>query len=116
MEHVVFFPSADGGPGCRRTADLAEALALVEQLLNVDGHTDVSVHALTEVPLTFRTVVEVEVAAPAAAVARVPAQAAGDDAVDPRAHDEPVHRLAGVPATSVGQRHVRRGDLGFFAS
>lgn len=60
MEHVVFF-TGPSGPGFRRVPDLAEALASVEHLRNVAGIDDATVHALTLVPLQFKTYVKVEV-------------------------------------------------------
>jgi hypothetical protein len=63
MEHVVFFSESSGDPAFRRVADLAEAVRLVESLRNEQGITDVAVHALTPVPVSFRTYYRVEVAA-----------------------------------------------------
>ena len=60
MEHVVFFPAADGAEGFRRAADLEEAVRLVESLRNDQGIGEVSVFALSQVPLAFRTYVHVE--------------------------------------------------------
>ena len=54
MEHVVFFPAHDGSPAFRRLATLDEAIRLVEHLRNVEAVAEVSVHALTEVPLAFK--------------------------------------------------------------
>ena len=75
MEHVVFFPAADGTT-FRRLPSLEEAVRLVEHLRNVEGVGDVSLHALTEVPLAFRAYYRVEVptAVVAAGHAPVPAQ------------------------------------------
>lgn len=61
MEHVVFFPAPDGTPAFRRLASLDESVRLVEHLRNVEGVEQVSVHALNEVPLTFRAYYRVEV-------------------------------------------------------
>ena len=61
MEHVVFFPTADGAAGFRRVPSLEEAVRLVEHLRNVEGVDGVSVHALTEVPLQFKAYYRVEV-------------------------------------------------------
>lgn len=61
MEHVVFFPASDGSPAFRRVAGIEDALRLVEHLRNVEGINEVSCHALTEVPLAFRTYYRVEV-------------------------------------------------------
>ena len=67
MEHVVFFPAADGSPAFRRVPSLDEAVRLVEHLRNVEGLSTVGVHALTEVPLAFRAYYRVEVPSQAAA-------------------------------------------------
>jgi len=61
MEHVVFYPTPDGAPAFRRLASLDEAVRLVEHLRNVEGVSQVSCHALTEVPLAFRAYYRVEV-------------------------------------------------------
>ena len=100
VEHVVFFPAQDGTPAFRRVAALEDAVRLVEHLRNVEGVNEVSVHALTEVPLAFRTVFKVELPAcfdPAADPATQHAgQPAGDapaqfgTAPEPRAEAEPV--------------------------
>ena len=60
MEHVVFYPGADGTEVFRRAADLEEAVRTVERLRNDQGIGDASVFALTPVPLSFRTYVHVE--------------------------------------------------------
>jgi hypothetical protein len=75
VEHVVFFPTAEGTT-FRRLPSLEEAVRLVEHLRNVEGVGDVSLHALTEVPLAFRAYYRVEVptAVVAAVQAPVPAQ------------------------------------------
>lgn len=74
MEHVVFFPAADGTPAFRRVSGLEEAVRLVEHLRNEQGVSEASVHVLTEVPLAFKAYYRVEVPAlegfePAAPVA-----------------------------------------------
>ena len=61
MEHVVFFPTRDGGASFRRLPSFEEAVRLVEHLRNVEGVEQVSVHSLTEVPLNFRAYYRVEV-------------------------------------------------------
>lgn len=76
MEHVVFYPSADGTPAFRRVPSLEDAVNFVEHLRNSAGTTEFSVHALAEVPLTFRAYYHVEIpgepqAAPAATAADV---------------------------------------------
>ena len=63
MEHVVFFPGADGAEAFSRAADLDEAVRIVERLRNDNGVGDVSVFALHPVPLAFRTYVHVELTA-----------------------------------------------------
>ncbi len=63
MEHVVFFPAHDGSPAFRRVSTLEDAVRLVEHLRNVENVNEVSVHALTEVPLAFKTWYRVEVPA-----------------------------------------------------
>lgn len=70
MEHVVFFPAQDGTPAFRRVASLEDAVRLVEHLRNVEGVAEASVHALTEVPLSFKAYYRVELpsAAPAPVV------------------------------------------------
>ena len=134
MEHVVFFPAADGSPAFRRVASLDEAVRLVEHLRNVEGVSTVSVHALSEVPLAFRAYYKVEV--PAAAV---PAQPVAADvapeavpAVEPVLEAAPVG-LAPEPeapalalvedvpgeepvlASSNGHAPAAPASLGFFA-
>lgn len=63
MEHVVFFPGHDGNPAFRRFASLDEAVRFVEHLRNAEGVAEVSVHALSSVPLAFRAYYKVEVPA-----------------------------------------------------
>ena len=91
MEHVVFFPAADGSPAFRRVPSFDEAVRLVEHLRNVEGLSTVSVHALSEVPLAFRAYYRVEV--PAAPV--VPVQPVGDE---PRGVAGPAPEPVAVPA------------------
>ncbi len=116
MEHVVFFPSPDGAPAFRRVTNLEEAVRLVEHLRNVEGVGEASVHALTEVPLSFRAYYRVEVpglsdVVPAVEDVRVavPAQDLGPF--------EPAH-LEPVPDLPV-EEHAVHGEsarsLGFFA-
>src|ERR1700712_5457595 len=62
MEHVVFFSQDSGQSEFRRVGDLESAVRLVESLRNERGIADVSVHALTPVPVSFRTYYRVEVA------------------------------------------------------
>ena len=74
MEHVVFHPGPDGTPGFRRFASLDEAVGFVEHLRNIEGVEDVSVHALTPVPVAFRAYYKVEVPAAGVVAAEIPAQ------------------------------------------
>ena len=112
MEHVVFFPAPDGSPAFRRVPSLEEAVRLVEHLRNAEQLTDVTLHALTEVPLAFRAYYRVEVAVaaePPAPVAPAPVAAA-----------EQVPAQAEAPAVEAAEPAVRvrssdRG-MGFFAS
>ncbi len=123
MEHVVFFPAADGSPAFRRVPTLDEAVRLVEHLRNVEGLSTVSVSALTEVPLSFRAYYRVEVP-----TELVPAQPLGATApvglapVPEPALEEPSAALVeDVPAddlelvASNGHAPVSPASLGFFA-
>ncbi len=141
VEHVVFFPAADGTPGFRRLPSLEEAVRLVEHLRNVEEVDSVSVHALSEVPLQFRAYYRVEVptdhaaAGPAAVeeavhvAPEVPAQA-GEPVLEPApvpmvdVEHEPVPSLALVedlpavaPELAHSNGHGKDGgaSLGFFA-
>jgi hypothetical protein len=86
MEHVVFHPGPDGSPAFRRFASLEEAVRYVEHLRNSEGVSEVSVHALSPVPVSFRAYYKVEVPVDAP-VAEVPAQPAP---MEPVAMVEPV--------------------------
>ena len=68
MEHVVFHPGPDGSPAFRRFGSLEDAVRFVEHLRNVEGVSEVSVHALAPVPLSFRAYYKVEVPVDAAPV------------------------------------------------
>ena len=63
MEHVVFHPGPDGSPAFRRFGSLEDAVRFVEHLRNVEGVSEVSVHALAPVQLSFRAYYKVEVPA-----------------------------------------------------
>jgi hypothetical protein len=63
MEHVVFHPGPDGAPAFRRLNSREDAVRFVEHLRNVEGVTEVSVHELVPVPVSFRTYYRVEVPA-----------------------------------------------------
>jgi hypothetical protein len=138
-EHVVFFPAVDGSPAFRRLASLQEAVDFVEHLRNEQDVSEVSVHALSEVPLAFRTVYRVEVAgavpAPAepveapfdapAAEAEVEAAPVAEAAPAPVEEAPVAEPVAEVPAEVVTEPAVANGEvvgagadghsLGFFA-
>lgn len=120
MEHVVFFPTHDGTPAFRRVASLDDAVLLVEHLRNVEQVDDVTVHALTDVPLAFRAYYRVEVAAPEAAA--LPVEEPAAEAVVEAAAEAPAERVSDAelpPLVTVGQRNGAPADvrgLGFFAS
>jgi hypothetical protein len=130
MEHVVFFPAHDGTPAFRRVGTLEDAVRLVEHLRNVEGVSEVSVHALAEVPLSFKTWYRVEVPTTEAveAPAEVPVEApvAVEAPVDVPM-EAPVEEIAvalvpeqpvDVPvlAGSNGRPADAPTSLGFFAS
>lgn len=120
MEHVVFFPAADGTPAFRRVSGLEEAVRLVEHLRNEQGVSGASVHVLTEVPLAFKAYYRVEVpalegfepAAPAAveAAAQEPAEPIAPEALEAEpsveelvpAQAEPDLMLSAPSAPSLG--------------
>lgn len=81
MEHVVFYPALDGAPAFRRFASLDDAVRFVEHLRNAEGVSEVSVHTLSPVPLSFRAYYKVEVPedAPVAEPAPVAEQAPIDE-------------------------------------
>ena len=127
MEHVVFFPAHDGSPAFRRVGTFEDAVRLVEHLRNVEGVSEVSCHALTEVPLAFRAYYRVEVPG-----GEVPAQAAGErpaveqPVAEQSAEEAPVPAVAAPqvepdaavqPAlvASNGRGHGGAKSLGFFA-
>jgi hypothetical protein len=122
MEHVVFFPAHDGTPAFRRVSNLEDAVRLVEHLRNVENVAELSVHALTEVPLSFKAVYKVEMPTEPVALAEVPAQEMPpplpvEDVVPsvvPDAADVP----ADVPAMASSNGHADESpsSLGFFAS
>src|SRR5438067_10943215 len=82
MEHVVFHPGPDGSPAFRCFGSLEDAVRFVEHLRNIEGVSEVSVHALSPVPLSFRAYYKVEVP--------VEAPVAFDAPVDFPAPAEPV--------------------------
>jgi hypothetical protein len=119
MEHVVFFPGPDGAPSFRRLSSLDDAVRLVEHLRNVENVSEVSVHTLAPVPLSFRPYYRVEVpageAAPEPMAAPEPV-AAPMEAVVP-APSEPVGEQVPVSEPVAEGEPVANGrrSLGFFA-
>jgi hypothetical protein len=117
MEHVVFFPAHDGSPAFRRVAGLEEAVRLVEHLRNVENVSEVSVHALSEVPLAFKPYYRVEVPADLAEpVAPALAEQAPVEPVVPvLVADVPQQEPVVALAASNGQVVAGPSSLGFFA-
>lgn len=130
MEHVVFFPATDATPAFRRVASIEDAVRLVEHLRNVEGVEQVSVHALVEVPLSFRTVIKVDLpqavpagpdngtvtasTQPALELVPDPAPAPPQDGpAEPDAAPVEVPAPRDVPAQASGGDGVQ--SLGFFA-
>lgn len=113
MEHIVFFPGPDGAPSFRRLPSLDDAVRFVEHLRNVENVSEVSVHTLAPVPLSFRPYYRVEVPAGEAAMDAAPAPV---EAVVP-AQPEPVAEQVPVSEPVVEGEPVANGrrSLGFFA-
>jgi hypothetical protein len=131
MEHVVFFPAHDGTPAFRRVGNLPDAVRLVEHLRNVENVSEVSVHALTEVPLAFKPYYKVEVPTDAPAAEPQPALVDGPitlapEAAAPAAEAEaPVEAAVEVPeqaeapaedSAETAAKKDGAASLGFFAS
>lgn len=114
MEHVVFFPVQDGTPAFRRVASLEDAVRLVEHLRNVEGVSEVSVHALAEVPLAFKAWYRVEVPESAH---EAPVEAVVEEVSVPTVVADVVpEQPAVVLAASNGHQVAAPTSLGFFAS
>ena len=120
MEHVVFFPGPDASASFRRFPSLDEAVRFVEHLRNAEGVSEVSLHALTAVPLAFRTYVKVEVpgaeaeAAAEPALADVPEQPAPVEPVTEAVPElQPV--MAEVATVEPEPSSNGKRSLGFFA-
>lgn len=116
MEHVVFYPGFDGTPQFRRFPSLDDAVRFVEHLRNSEGVTEVSVHSLAPVPLSFRAYYKVEVPADEAPVAEpavVPAPSV--PVADEMVPEMPAAELvdAGAVAGDPGANGKR--SLGFFS-
>ena len=107
MEHVVFFPGPDGAPSFRRLPALEDAVRFVEHLRNVENVSEVSVYALSSVPLAFRPYYRVEVPAGEAAVEAAP--------VIPSPAEPVAEPVAEVPAPEGEPVANGRRSLGFFA-
>lgn len=122
MEHVVFFPTHDGSPAFRRLSTLDEAVRLVEHLRNVEGVAEVSVHALTEVPLAFKAYYRVEVPGAAEPVVAAPPAASPEpvEVLEPPVAAIPaieqVPALQPVAAVAGGRAADTKTSLGFFVS
>ena len=103
MEHIVFFTGADGAPQYRRTSSLEEAVHFVEHLRNVEGVEDSRVYAMSEIPLSFKTVYRVEIPGqpvdPAAPLPPLPPMPAMPELDVPAgaAHADPAPAMAAVP-------------------
>ena len=83
MEHVVFFTAADGSPAYRRTANLDDAVRVVEHLRNAEGREEVHVYALNSVALNFRPYYRVELNANAAIPSQPDAASVAPAAIAP---------------------------------
>ena len=136
MEHVVFFPAHDGTPAFRRVSSLEDAVRLVEHLRNVENVAELSVHALSEVPLAFKAFYRVEVPAtdglmdapvvpsqemppPLPVQDAVVAEVAPEmEAVPVEAEPVAVEEDMAVPALAASNGHApdAPSSLGFFAS
>ena len=122
MEHVVFYPTHDGSPAFRRLPTLDEAVRLVEHLRNVEGVAEVSVHALTEVPLAFKAYYRVEMPGAAEPTVVAPPAASPEPvevleppvAAVPAVEQVPV--LQPVAALAGGRAADAKTSLGFFVS
>ena len=112
MEHVVFWPGADGTQAFERTPSLEEAIQVVSRLRNDDGIEGARVYQLTEVPLKVRVEYKIEV--PAETTAPAPAPAADTAPVVPLTPPiedvVPVEALSGAPAEPASHLSVVRDD------
>jgi hypothetical protein len=119
MEHIVFFPGPDGAPSFRRVPSLDDAVRLVEHLRNVENVSEVSVHTLAPVPLSFRPYYRVEVPAGEApdepAPAPAPLEAVVPAQPEPVAEQMPVAELVAEPVAEAEPVANGRRSLGFFA-
>jgi hypothetical protein len=110
MEHVVFYAGPDGAPAFRRFAGQDEAVRFVEHLRNVEAVTDVSLHVLTPVPVSFRAYYKAEIPSfdPVSAVEPVTALDVAGVEPAPVAEAapvaEPAPAVAAVPAPAVPEQ------------
>ena len=111
MEHVVFFPASDGSPAFRRVSSIEDAVRLVEHLRNVEGINEVSCHALTEVPLAFRTYYRVEVPGTEVGQEGVPVPASEPAQFELALVPQPAEEPAGVPSVAAGVEPVADGPV-----
>lgn len=75
MEHVVFFTDPLGASSFRRFSSREDALRYIEHLRNDEGVEDVSLFAMTQIPLSFRAYVRAEVVDDSVPYARDPESA-----------------------------------------
>jgi hypothetical protein len=115
MEHVVFFSETPGEPEFRRVGDLEEAVRLVEKLRNDRGISDVSLHALTEVPVSFRTYYRVEVAV-ADGAARNESPAAGSEDAPELVADSVADKAPSIALSPVPELEPVQARTDSFAS
>ena len=94
MEHVVFYTAGDGSPAYRRTANLDDAVRVVEHLRNAEAIEDVHVYSLASVALNFRPYYRVEINANAV-------EDAAPNAFAPQAVAEPA---PAAPAAALPQQ------------
>ena len=121
MEHVVFHPGPDGAPAFRRFPSLEDAVRYVEHLRNIEGVSEVSVHALSPVPLAFRAYYRVELPTDEAVVADMPVEVPApaepvlEAAVEPVAADAMVEPVMAEAVAAAEQPSNGKRSLGFFA-
>lgn len=95
MEHVVFYPGADGTPAFARFAAMDEAVSFVERLRNADGVSEASLYGLTPVPMVVRAYYKVEVPPPVVPTGAI------DYLADPVPVAETPARVAETPAPAL---------------
>lgn len=80
MEHVVFFTDPLGASSFRRFTSRDDALRYIEHLRNDEGVEDVSLYAMSPIPVNFRAYVRAEVVDDTVPYARDPESAEADRA------------------------------------